>query len=296
MKDIWICGDCRSVNPEKSRRCYKCHVPRETGEMTEATAALGIASAAEMRTVLAQATRLGARYRPSWPLAILVVPLIVTATVLSFAHVDAWSAMLAPDGRYIENAARLDRLTTITAMMLAAYGASLVLWSLWIAVVVANVPALTARWPAHSPLGAFFAPFIPFVGLKRPHSVVRGVLAILSEGRAGPRLVALAWWVLLLATYFLPTIVVYFGGSGEQPSLTILKALNARLVLLVPAAIFAIAVVLIVEREQRTALHHRAIAVFAGQGAQAPDGAAAYAGVRLVSGSAGPAPGPETAD
>jgi uncharacterized paraquat-inducible protein A len=25
--DIWICNVCRSINPIKSNRCYRCHTP-----------------------------------------------------------------------------------------------------------------------------------------------------------------------------------------------------------------------------------------------------------------------------
>ena len=43
------------------------------------------------------------------------------------------------------------------------------------ALLVANVPALTGALPSHGPLGAFFALWIPFIGLKRPYSIVKQV-------------------------------------------------------------------------------------------------------------------------
>jgi Domain of unknown function (DUF4328) len=268
---MWICGDCRSANNAGQRQCYKCHVPRATGEMTEATAALTAARDTQARTVLAMATRLGARYRPTWPLAILVALLIVVATSMNITEVQAWAALVAPDGRFIADESRVHEFLTVSAATLAAYVVAVILWSVWIAIVVANVPALTARWPPNSPIGAFFGAFIPFINLKRPHSVVRGVLAILTEGRAWPRLLALAWWVGVLATYFAPTIVVLLSGSEVPVPLAVLTSLNARLALLIPTAILAVTLVVTIEREQRVAIRRRAEVVFGAPPPVAPD-------------------------
>ncbi len=271
MKELWICGDCRSANNASQRQCYKCHVPRATGEMSEATAALTTARDERARTVLAMADRLGARYRPTWPLAILVGLLIVVATSMNITEVQAWAALVAPDGRLVADETRVHEFLTVSAATLAAYAAALVLWSVWIAIVVANVPALTARWPPNSPIGALFGAWIPIINLKRPHSVVRGVLAILTEGRAWPRLLALAWWVGVLATYFAPTVVVLASGSEVPVPLAVLTSLNARLVLLIPTAILAVTLVVTIEREQRAALRRRADVVFGAPPPVVPD-------------------------
>jgi hypothetical protein len=269
MKNIWVCGTCHSVNNGKERRCYTCHAPRSTVEMPEAAAAIRNAATAGAVRAMATATRSGARYRPTWPVAILVVPAILAATALSFLQVEAWSGVIAANGRFIDDPARVAAATTVTIEMVGAYAAALILWSIWIALVVGNVPALTGRWPSSGRLGAFLAPFIPFVGLKRPHSVVASVLAILSEDRVGPRLLALGWWAAVLATYFVPTIVVYAAGPGAGTLLTLSTALRIRLVLLVPAAVLAIAVVVFIELEQGAALRRRATAVLRAQSAAA---------------------------
>jgi hypothetical protein len=261
VNEVWICGDCRSVNSKGQKRCYKCHVPRQVAEISEASAAIGAASAQQARTVLATATRLGARDRPTWPLALLVILLIAAATALSFVQAPAWMSNLDIEGNFIDDPARFDRMLTISTWMFAAFGAALLAWSLWIALVVANVPALTARWPPNSPLGAFFAAWIPIIGLKRPHSVVRGVLGILTEGRPLPGLVALAWWIAVLATYFAPTIAVLTGGPDRTLYQVMSLAFQVRLVLLVVAAVLAVAVVLIIELEQQAALARRATVV-----------------------------------
>jgi hypothetical protein len=233
--------------------------------MTAATAAMSAGRAREATTVLATATRLGARYRPTWPLAFLVIPLIVLSTALSVAQTNAWIAMVRPDGSFIDDPIRVDSLVTLSLAMGGAFLAGLVVWSLWIALVVANVPALTARWPPNSPIGAFFAVFIPFIGLKRPYSVMRGVLSILADGRVVAPLLALAWWLLLLATYFAPSAVLFLRPSGRPMLTALASALEMRLVLLVIAAVISIALVVAVEQLQRAARIRREFVVLAAE-------------------------------
>jgi hypothetical protein len=231
--------------------------------MTAATAAISTGQAHQASSVLAAAARLGARYRPSWPLAVLVVPLIVLATVLSAAHTNAWIGLVGPDGTFLDDPVRFDRLMTLTALTAGAFLAGFLVWSIWIAMVVSNVPALTARWPPNSPIGAFLAVFIPIIGLKRPYSVMRGVLTILSDGRFVAPLLALAWWLLLLATYFAPTVILFLKPADRPMLVAVASALEIRLVLLVVAAIVTIALVVAVERLQREARIRRAVAVLA---------------------------------
>jgi hypothetical protein len=265
VNEIWICGDCRSVNSQKQRRCYKCQVPRRTGEMTEATAAVSTFVGVQDVTVLEKVTRIGARYRPTWPVAIPLVPMIIAGTVLAILVVQGWSASINPSGQLEGDAETEGHLLVLSQAMAAAFGAGVLLWGLWIALVVRNVPALTARWAPNSPAGAFFAPFIPWRGWRRPHSVVRGVLAILSDGRSGPLLVALAWWVACLAAYIVPSVVWLARRSdmGQWPAFGL--ALKVWAALLVVAAILAIAVVVVVEREQRGAMLRRGTTLMAPQ-------------------------------
>ena len=74
MAESWVCGDCRSFNQPKADRCYRCHVPRKTSEMTEANAALTTSAKQEARTLAAQIERIGARYVATWPLALAPHP------------------------------------------------------------------------------------------------------------------------------------------------------------------------------------------------------------------------------
>ena len=247
--EIWVCGDCRSVNKAREKRCYRCHVPRATGELTAAAAAISAVHTRELQTVLAQAERMGARYRPTWPLAVILVPVILVTTWLSFAWTNALVASIGPNGETLSTQA----VDALGVPLLIALFSGLFLWSAWIALVVANVPALTARQPTHSILGAFFA---QLRGFRAPYRVIWGVLAILTEGRSGPRLVVLAWWVALLAAYVAPLLVIILRGN-ESLYQALVVGMQVRLWLLGIGAVLALAVVFVVEREQRTALLRR---------------------------------------
>jgi hypothetical protein len=255
--DEWVCGDCRSLNAAKQKRCYRCGVLRTAGELT-AAAAMTTPAPRESRTVLATAARMGARYRPTWPLATALVPLIVVVTLLQLAGMQVTSQLVGPSGQFIENKATFDRFLQLESWHLGLGLVSVLVWSCWIALVVSNVPAVTASWPPNSPIGAFFAPFIPFVWFWRPYSVVRGVLTLLTDRRAGPQLVALAWWLCVLASYFGPLLVSLSMGARFRTQLeAAVFAGWVRCALLVPAAVLAIGVVTITERSQRMCVQRR---------------------------------------
>ena len=70
------------------------------------------------------------------------------------------------------------------------------------------------------------------------------------------------WWLAFLAAYFAPTVFLALnggGGDGSPQSIAMLSpALQLRQVLLLPSAGLAIAVVLVVELQQRAAFQRRA--------------------------------------
>lgn len=269
MGQDWICADCRSLNGRQSKRCYHCRVPRVTGELTAATEGLSIAAARASVTVLAQATRLGARYHRSWPIALLVIPLIVAATALDVVQTQAIGGLVRADGRLLADPGRFDDYARLAIASAASYLVSVLAWSTWIAVVVSNLPALVARWSSRGPLGAFLAPFIPVLWIRRPFSVVRETVGLLRDNAILAGLIVTAWWCAWLAAAFVPGILLITGGLAG-PSATRLQnlvvATQIRLAFILPAAILAIAVVVIIEGLQRTALRRRALVLLVAEG------------------------------
>ncbi len=257
---MWICGDCRSANGARDKRCYRCGVPRATAELTEATAATASASATPTTTVLAAATRLGVRYRPSWPIAAATAALIMGSTAIDIVRTRFSMAFVLTNGIATPDPTQAQSLWTLTIAYLICFLAAGLGWSLWIAIVVANVPALTARWPNRSPAGAFFALWIPIVNLRRPYSIVKEVTTILSHASVVPALVVIAWWIAWLTNLYGPNIVVLLKALGpDHPSLgTLITSGSASgLAFEIVAATLAASVLATVEYHQRLALDRR---------------------------------------
>ena len=266
MATDWVCGDCRSFNKGKADRCYRCHVPRKTSEMTAASAALTTSAKMETRTLLAQVERIGLRYRATWPTALLLIPIIAVATVTSVLQLQALSTLITPEGRFIDEPALFDAWVRIFAISTGSFLLGIVVWSIWLAMVVRNIPALVARWPRYgwlaTLLSAVFVPTLnPITGWQRPYSVVREVCSQLSDRPNGAILVAAAWWLCMLLWYFGSNFVAFariVGGNDPTIVQSEIVAEQFGLIFFVPAGIFAAGVVFSVERLQRQALRRRA--------------------------------------
>jgi hypothetical protein len=260
MAEMWICGDCRSANSPKDKRCYRCRMPRATAEMDEATASMTAASAEATTTVLAAATRLGARYRTTWPLAALTGALILASTAIEVIQNRISLTLVRPDGSVAMDPPHEQTLLTLGIAHLVCFILAGLGWSLWIAVVVSNVPALTARWPNRSPAGAFFAGWIPIISLKRPYSVVREVVTILSDAAFGPALLVIGWWITWLTYQYGPFVVMFLRALGGD-DLTVgdltSSGVWSGIIFEIVAAILAALVLVTVEYFQRVALDRR---------------------------------------
>ena len=264
MADMWICVDCRSANEPKAKRCYRCGLPKAQGELTEANAAAAPTSAVGPRTVLAAATRAGAKYRPSWPLALFTGGLIFATTALYIRETRYLNGLTDADGFIVNDPASSQAELPFALALSVVMLLGIVVWSFWIALVVANVPALTGRLPSRSPIGAFFAQWIPIVNIKRPFSVVREVVAILSNGALGPALLVIAWWASYLGAYIIPSIYVILRTIGhDDPTLgaSVITGNQIGMYLVIAAAAFAAGILLTVEHGQRRALARRAVVV-----------------------------------
>jgi hypothetical protein len=272
MAENWVCGDCRSFNNSKADRCYRCHVPRKTSEMTAESAVLTTSAKQEERTLAAQIERIGARYVATWPLAILLVPIIAVATVTSVLQIEAVSALFTPEGEFIDDSVLLYGALRMTIISSGSFLLGLVIWSIWIARVIANVPALVMRWPRYGWLAALIGAWVPIICIKRPFSVVREVCSQLAVRPNGAVLIAAAWWLCILLWYFgsnFVTIARVLGGNDTSLIQSELIGSQFGQVFFVPAGIFAAGVVFSVERLQRQALGRRETTTLMADGASA---------------------------
>ena len=260
MPEMWICGDCRSTNGAKDKRCYRCGVPRATSEMTEATAGAAAVTTLETRTVLAAATRLGARYRATWWLAIVTGIAIFVSAAANVLQTRDVVAHVASDGSVVMTPAEAQASAAIGLVGAGAFLLGMLFWSFWIALVVSNVPALTARWPKRSPVGAFFGQWIPIIQIKRPFTTVRDVVVILSASALVPALVVMAWWTVFLSSYLIPFFYVLARLIGHEDRTigdSVRSGSQIGMFLEIVAAVLAACVLVIVEYHQHMALQRR---------------------------------------
>jgi len=269
MAEPWVCGDCRSFNQAKSDRCYRCHVPKKVAQMTDAAAALTTSVKQEERTLAAQIERIGARYVATWPLALILIPIIAVATVASVLQVEAASAMVDPDGQFIDDPVLFAQLLRMTTISSGSFVLGVIVWSIWIARVIANVPALVMRYPRFGWLAAFLGAFVPFICFKRPFSVVREVCSQLADRPGGAILLAAVWWLCILLWYFGSNIVAAGRILEGDPSVIKAQLVGQQfgLIFFVPAGIFAGGVVFSVERLQRQAMRRRETTMLMADGA-----------------------------
>jgi len=238
--------------------------------MTAATAALETTAAEKSRTLLAQANRLGARYHATWPLAVLLIPLIAIATVSSVLEVTALMALVDAGGDFVPNTTLTEQALRMSAISTGSFLLDVAVWSVWISVVIGNVPALVARWPRYGWISSLLGVWIPFINVKRPFAVVREVCSQLSVRPNGAVLLAAGWWLCILLWIFGSNFVTIGRVLGRSDATRLQSALVGEqfgLLFFVPAGIFAIAVVISIERLQRQALHRRETTVLMADGA-----------------------------
>ncbi|HEY6570990.1 MAG TPA: DUF4328 domain-containing protein [Candidatus Limnocylindrales bacterium] len=250
MKQIWVCGGCKSVNQLRASRCYKCHVPRPAAG--QELAAVDVPASHE--DIVQRAATPGSRYT-TWPFALVAIALVVVCVALRLANVIGALGMvevlvigLAPPTPEIERVAWLG----IAWLVVGLVGA--LAWGIWIGRVVANLPRLGRGWPNVTPGTAVFECAIPVVNLFRAPAVMREVTARLSSDGLPPNALIFAWWAMLFITLILErpisTVVTLFSSSVEE-------AIRRGVVMtLISATLFSIAgalavvLVLLVERTQ----------------------------------------------
>jgi len=201
----WVCGSCRSVNREADARCYSCRTPRALALDPERRDAARQPAAAA--TPLAQASvarSLGARYRSSEALAVIVQVAVLLVTALTLARVVLTIVFLRGLDAVVDDPTALDPATALDQVVflgglqyvvLGAWFVGLLAWGAWLARVVANVPALGGGWPSETPRFAFLSTLIPCGNLYWSTATMRQAIVALSPAGSAQLGVLTAWWL-----------------------------------------------------------------------------------------------------
>jgi hypothetical protein len=200
----WVCGNCRSINPGGTDRCYSCRAPRALAVDADGRgAAPKIDERAAPIEQAKLAVRGGAVYRSSAGRALVIQLLVMVVTVITLVQIVLTDVAVVQfsDATTADLPAVIDASKTLLVLLgaeVVAWLVAFVAWGAWLSRVVSNVPALGGGFPKSTPDAAFVSSVVPGYNLYSATSILRDAMARLSEaGKARVGLLT-AWWIFLL--------------------------------------------------------------------------------------------------
>ena len=241
--DIWVCGQCRSVNNLRAKQCYHCRTPQHLAAVDPAAIeGTGHGTLREIALPEFHASR-GEAMLASL-LILLVGGLNVVSTVVStqvllalLADPEASAEGLPPD------------LISAGSIAIATLGVALLAltaWAFWLSRAVAAMPALGLGYPAANAMMAFVENFLPGLNLLRVPPIVRDIIRRLEpvEGSRGDALIFAAW-IGLFGGFLFPRIAGWLNWAdsleGSIRNALVIQGISAGLVLV--GAVFLVALI-----------------------------------------------------
>ena len=212
--DIWVCGECRSINNLRAKQCYRCRTPRDVAAVDPSQIeGTGHGKLREIALPEFQSTR--------WPAVLASVMLILVAVTQVGSTVS--DAILF--GRVLRNPGQLNDPAfyqsvesmvagTVAIATLGVALLALLAWSFWLSRAVMAMPALGLGYPATNGLMAFVENFLPGLNLFRVPAIVRDVMRRLDPTSLRGEALIFAAWIGLLGGYLAPRFGAYLGLLG----------------------------------------------------------------------------------
>ncbi|TMF32865.1 MAG: DUF4328 domain-containing protein [Chloroflexi bacterium] len=246
MKDVWVCGQCRSVNQARDQRCYACHTPRSVGAVDPLK--LSVTSTAPVVT-----GPIGT-YQSTIGLALLTSLLIVVAVGASMLEsvlaINALQTLTGPGPAATD--AEVEAVSTAFLLMLGAAGLALLAWATWLSRAVANLPALGVGYGRTSPAFVFVESLIPIYNMYQVHRIVADILRRIRPAPRDTWAILSAWMPLvfsIIVTYLTTRIALFFGGDTRIAAVVLGREIAVGLQ--VVAGLFLVALIWRVERRMR---------------------------------------------
>jgi hypothetical protein len=188
--DFWACKVCRSINTQRSSRCYSCHTPREVAGVKPTEI-----SVTEPPPVIGPT----GTYRSTETRAVLVT--IATVAFILGTYMALWIGYQVGDlraSRQPDAASDLFQSSQLLLGLPVVLGiAALVAYAWWISGAVANLPPLGAGYSRVSPNWAFLEPLIPGLNLYALPARAAEVISKLGGSTLGTSLVAISFFLLI---------------------------------------------------------------------------------------------------
>ena len=260
--DIWVCGQCRSVNNLRAKQCYHCRTPQHLAAVDPAAIqGTGHGQLREIALPDFEASRGEAMVASV--LIVIVGVLNVVSTVVSMRVLP--TLVQEPD----VVPADLGLMTGASLVTLGVAILALIAWAYWLSRVVVAMPALGLGYPAANQLMAFVENFIPGLNLLRVPAIVRDVVRRLEPEQGRGDALIFAAWIGLFGGFLIPRIGFWLNWEesleGSVRNALIIQGISAGLVLI--GAIFLVALIWWIEG--RIAL--RRVAQLAGEGTAPTD-------------------------
>jgi hypothetical protein len=259
MNHPWACSQCRSLNPPKADRCYKCRTPKDIGS-SDPTDLPTIGPAATVAPT--------GRYRSSWIRALLAsfsIFALAVVGILSTVFTTVFYKPIILDGNVAVAAAAVSTASLLSIARLVLVVASLVTFAAWISRVIENIPPLTGKYPQATPRSTIVEVLIPFFNFFRIPAILREALRLLDPRGNGDALVAAAILPLILGLLgdwpggIVAGLVIGFTANSMEQALTLVLAYSQVLTALVAiGSIMLIVVIIRVERQSAARSQDRA--------------------------------------
>ncbi len=258
VSELWVCRYCRSVNPARSGKCYRCHSPRDVA-----------VARPEDLSVHHEESRPEATgtFRTSEMLAVLLT--IAASGLILGTAVSAWVTVQVVQLRIAGASDQADRLFADRQLLLfivpVLAGTALLAYAAWISRLVANLPALGLGYSRVSPKWAFLEPFIPGRNLYSLPARTAEVAKKLDEATPVNPLIGLAWTLVVapLPVLGIAWRLVLLFGSVQDLYAYFEIGTPVTAVCLIAGLVVAIAVVWRVEALQRARLEAQPVPTIA---------------------------------
>lgn len=277
--DIWVCGDCRSVNKLRAKQCYHCRTPRDVAAVDPTQIeGTGHGKLREIALPEFRSSRWAALLASALLILVAVMQIVSTVSdAILFGRVLRDPGLLA-DPAFARSVESLVAGTVAVATLGVALLA-LIAWAFWLSRAVMAMPALGLGYPATNGLMAFIENFLPGLNLFRVPAIVRDVMRRLEPGSLRGEALIFAAWIGLLGGYLVPRFGAYLGlfGTGTLEEIVretlLVQAIATALV--VVGATFLVALIWWIERR----IERRRAAQLAGEPAPAASDVVAVPGV-----------------
>jgi hypothetical protein len=236
--DIWVCGQCRSVNNLRAKQCYNCRTPQHLAAVDPAAIqGTGHGQLREIALPDFEASRGEALVASV--LIVIVGLLNIVSTVVSMRVLP--TLVQEPD----TVPADLGLMTGASLVTLGVAILALIAWAYWLSRVVVAMPALGLGYPAANQLMAFVENFIPGLNLLRVPAIVRDVVRRLEPEQGRGDALIFAAWIGLFGGFLIPRIGFWLNWEesleGSVRNALIIQGFAAGLVLI--GSIFLVALI-----------------------------------------------------